>query len=292
MDDESFHWKSLYEKKRPTLMDKLRFCSKPIKLTKNPFIEPIAPPKPSNNPDLFFLKEIFKNKGPMENHDKKLIDKKETYKKDELKKFDVLINELSKIHTTKPNYSDTSTISTEKNENEFNGITEESMQKNTSTHLYNINTFPQKTKDNGFKINIDKIKDGSDKRTTCMLKNIPNKYTQKMLIEMMNEEHFGTYDFLYLRMDFANICNVGYAFINFLEPKNIISFYNKVNGKGWIRYSSNKIAELTYASIQGLPSLVKKFKKSRVMDEQESFRPKLFHSKGPLKGYEKPRFEL
>lgn len=40
-----------------------------------------------------------------------------------------------------------------------------------------------------------------------------------MLIDFLNETHMQMYDFVYLRMDFKNRCNVGYAFINFVEPR-------------------------------------------------------------------------
>jgi hypothetical protein len=53
-----------------------------------------------------------------------------------------------------------------------------------------------------------------DRRTTLMIKNIPNKYTQKMLLQTMDEQFRGGYDFFYLPIDFKNKCNVGYAFIN------------------------------------------------------------------------------
>lgn len=138
-----------------------------------------------------------------------------------------------------------------------------------------------------FEIYVEDILLGIDRRTTCMIKNIPNKYSLKMLIELLDEDHRGTYNFVYLRMDFKNKCNVGYAFVNFANCMSIVSFYKKVHGKTWKRFTSNKICELTYASIQGFSKLVNKFRNSSVMQEKDSFRPKIFHTRGPQKGLER-----
>lgn len=73
--------------------------------------------------------------------------------------------------------------------------------------------------DGQYNLELEKIALGQDQRTTCMIKNIPNKYTQQMLIDFLDESHRGRYDFIYLRMDFKNKCNVGYAFINFVSPR-------------------------------------------------------------------------
>lgn len=40
-----------------------------------------------------------------------------------------------------------------------------------------------------FALNVPKIMNGEDQRTTLMVKNIPNKYTQKMLLATL-DEHF------------------------------------------------------------------------------------------------------
>ncbi|EER20290.1 hypothetical protein Pmar_PMAR013403, partial [Perkinsus marinus ATCC 50983] len=54
-----------------------------------------------------------------------------------------------------------------------------------------------------------------------MIRNIPNKYTQKMLLKLFDSvpNICGQYDFFYLPMDFRNKCNVGYAFIDFANPR-------------------------------------------------------------------------
>ncbi|CAN4082112.1 unnamed protein product [Withania somnifera] len=129
-----------------------------------------------------------------------------------------------------------------------------------------------------FQLDLDKIRCGEDTRTTLMIKNIPNKYTSKMLLAAIDEQHKGTFDFLYLPIDFKNKCNVGYAFINMLSPSLIIPFYEAFNGKKWEKFNSEKVAALAYARIQGKMALVAHFQNSSLMNEDKRCRPILFHS--------------
>ncbi|KAM0054784.1 putative RNA recognition motif domain, mei2-like RNA recognition, RNA-binding domain superfamily [Helianthus debilis subsp. tardiflorus] len=131
-----------------------------------------------------------------------------------------------------------------------------------------------------FQLDLDKITSGEDTRTTLMIKNIPNKYTSKMLLAAIDENHSGTYDFLYLPIDFKNKCNVGYAFINMLSPTHIIPFYQAFNGKKWEKFNSEKVASLAYARIQGKMALVTHFQNSSLMNEDKRCRPILFHLEG------------
>ncbi|KAF7833513.1 protein MEI2-like 2 [Senna tora] len=131
-----------------------------------------------------------------------------------------------------------------------------------------------------YQLDLDKIISGEDTRTTLMIKNIPNKYTSKMLLSAIDENHCGTYDFLYLPIDFKNKCNVGYAFINTVSPSHIIPFYKEFNGKKWEKFNSEKVASLAYARIQGKAALVTHFQNSSLMNEDKRCRPIVFHSEG------------
>ncbi|XP_021764156.1 protein MEI2-like 5 isoform X2 [Chenopodium quinoa] len=135
-----------------------------------------------------------------------------------------------------------------------------------------------------FQLDLEKIANGEDGRTTLMIKNIPNKYTSKMLLAAIDENHKGTYDFIYLPIDFKNKCNVGYAFINMLSPLHIIPFYKAFNGKKWEKFNSEKVASLAYARIQGRTALIAHFQNSSLMNEDKRCRPILFHSEGDEAG--------
>ncbi|TMW90925.1 hypothetical protein EJD97_015035 [Solanum chilense] len=155
----------------------------------------------------------------------------------------------------------------------FEGLTERSR-----TRRVENNNGNQMDNKKLFLLDLDKIRCGEDTRTTLMIKNIPNKYTSKMLLAAIDEQHKGTFDFLYLPIDFKNKCNVGYAFINMLSPSLIIPFYEAFNGKKWEKFNSEKVAALAYARIQGKTALVAHFQNSSLMNEDKRCRPILFHS--------------
>lgn len=139
-----------------------------------------------------------------------------------------------------------------------------------------------------FELDIDRITKGEDSRTTLMIKNIPNKYNCKLLLAVIDENHRGTYDFIYLPIDFKNKCNVGYAFINMTDPQHIIPFYKTFNGKKWEKFNSEKVASLAYARIQGRGALIAHFQNSSLMNEDKWCRPMLFHKDGPNAGDQEP----
>ncbi|XP_045798291.1 protein MEI2-like 4 [Trifolium pratense] len=139
-----------------------------------------------------------------------------------------------------------------------------------------------------YELDIDCIMRGEDNRTTLMIKNIPNKYTSVMLLATINERHKGTYDFVYLPIDFKNKCNVGYAFINMTSPSSIVPFYQVFNGKKWEFFNSEKVASLAYARIQGKTALIAHFQNSSLMNVDERCRPILIDTDGPNAGDQVP----
>ena len=128
-----------------------------------------------------------------------------------------------------------------------------------------------------FSLNLQNIAEGKDTKTTVMIRNIPNKYTQKMLLAEVDTELQGKYNFFYLPIDFKNQCNVGYAFINLTDPLWILKLNEKFNGKRWSHFNSGKICEITYARIQGKEALVAHFRHSTLMQVDESCQPLLLN---------------
>ncbi|KAJ0890573.1 putative mei2/Mei2-like RNA recognition, RNA-binding domain superfamily [Helianthus annuus] len=121
-----------------------------------------------------------------------------------------------------------------------------------------------------------------------MIKNIPNKYSSAMLLAVINEHNQGTYDFIYLPIDFKNKCNMGYAFINMTDPLQIVPFYKSFNGKKWEKFHSGKVASLAYARIQGKAALISHFQESSLLNEDKSCHPILFTTDGPNAGSQEP----
>ncbi|XP_071731802.1 protein MEI2-like 4 isoform X2 [Rutidosis leptorrhynchoides] len=144
------------------------------------------------------------------------------------------------------------------------------------------------TDEQKYELDIERVLSGEDCRTTLMIKNIPNKYSSTMLLAAINEHNQGTYDFLYLPLDFKNKCNMGYAFINMTDPLQIVKFHKSINGKKWEKFHSGKVACLAYARIQGKAALIAHFQESSLLNEDTCCHPILFTTDGPNAGNQEP----
>ncbi|TKA78594.1 hypothetical protein B0A55_03878 [Friedmanniomyces simplex] len=126
-------------------------------------------------------------------------------------------------------------------------------------------------------VELSKIENGQDVRTTVMLRNIPNRMSCRDLKRVLDESCHGMYDFSYLRIDFEKGTNVGYAFVNFADPMYITPFVNGHAGKRWQSNNPRRV-ELSYATVQGYDCLVEKFRNSAIMSEYRDYRPKLWYT--------------
>eukprot|EP00429_Kryptoperidinium_foliaceum_P047086 CAMPEP_0176105292 /NCGR_PEP_ID=MMETSP0120_2-20121206/52836_1 /TAXON_ID=160619 /ORGANISM="Kryptoperidinium foliaceum, Strain CCMP 1326" /LENGTH=376 /DNA_ID=CAMNT_0017439405 /DNA_START=33 /DNA_END=1163 /DNA_ORIENTATION=- len=89
--------------------------------------------------------------------------------------------------------------------------------------------------------------------TTVMMRNLPLRYSQQMLIEEVARAGFsGTYDFLYLPIDTETKANKGYAFINFIDPGSAHHFRTVFEGMHMPRFKSSKVISVSPAAVQGL----------------------------------------
>lgn len=108
-----------------------------------------------------------------------------------------------------------------------------------------------------------------------MLRNIPNKFTQASLLEEIDDEGFSErYDFFYLPMDVRNKTNVGYAFVNFVDPADMTRFCRHFEGYQFKKHTSQKIATVSTAHVQGLERNIQQLARKAVTQFCDSqYRP-------------------
>lgn len=120
-----------------------------------------------------------------------------------------------------------------------------------------------------------------------MLRNIPNKYSQAMLVEQLHKDFRGDIDFLYLPVDFKNKCNVGYSFLNFRTSEACARFaseYHNVESSVKLPgFKSKKICEVSAARVQGVAGNIRRLHNSPVIGQlvdKPEWMPQLFDEQG------------
>jgi RNA recognition motif-containing protein len=119
----------------------------------------------------------------------------------------------------------------------------------------------------------------SEKYTTVMLRNVPNNYTRAMLLDLLDSKSFRRrFDFLYLPIDFARKCGLGYAFVNFVtheDAKHAMQLLDRFDD--W-KVPSQKSLQLSWSvPLQGLTANIERYRNNSVMhsDVPEQFKPLL-----------------
>jgi hypothetical protein len=116
-------------------------------------------------------------------------------------------------------------------------------------------------------------------RTTVMMRNLPNCYTREMLQRLLDAEGFlGSYDLLYVPMDFASEAGFGYGFVNFVSASEALRFKEHFAGFQEWQTTSDKVCEVTWGSNQGLRANLQRYRNCPVMHESvpDKFKPATF----------------
>ena len=132
-------------------------------------------------------------------------------------------------------------------------------------------------------INLENILKGLDNRTTVMIRHIPNRYSYQNLQDEIDFVCKDKYDFLYLPIDSENNCNLGYAFINFINSLHIVHFYNVFKSRKWLYFNSFKECDLTFAKFQGKKEITSNIEKNAGKNYDKRRAPMIFEIKNPPK---------
>jgi len=120
----------------------------------------------------------------------------------------------------------------------------------------------------------------NEARTTVMMRDIPNSYSASGLIELFDAAGFwGTYDFVYLPIDFRTNMSLGYAFVNFVSSRDAQQFMMCFDGFCNWHFCSPKICKVFWSDPnQGLEEHVERYRNSPVMHENvpDDFKPRLY----------------
>ncbi|CAK9103881.1 Meiosis protein mei2 [Durusdinium trenchii] len=116
--------------------------------------------------------------------------------------------------------------------------------------------------------------------TTVMMRNIPSEFTGATLLTLLNRHGFkGSYDLVYLPMDYNNKVGFGYAFINFVDSSWAKTFRGAFEGFTDWGLVSDKVCEVCWSNVlQGVAAHIERYRNSPVMHPMvpETFKPMLF----------------
>eukprot|EP00930_Biecheleria_cincta_P072476 TRINITY_DN59868_c0_g1_i1.p1 TRINITY_DN59868_c0_g1~~TRINITY_DN59868_c0_g1_i1.p1 ORF type:complete len:311 (-),score=57.41 TRINITY_DN59868_c0_g1_i1:293-1225(-) len=131
----------------------------------------------------------------------------------------------------------------------------------------------------------------TDRRTTVMMRNIPNNYTRDMFLAMLDGEGFqGLYDFVYLPCDFNRDANLGYAFVNLVSADATKAFWTTFAGfSRWVLPTA-KVCQVGWSGPhQGLTAHVERYRNSPVMHQsvRDDYKPVIF-SNGVRQSFPSP----
>eukprot|EP00448_Togula_jolla_P012948 CAMPEP_0170595978 /NCGR_PEP_ID=MMETSP0224-20130122/14857_1 /TAXON_ID=285029 /ORGANISM="Togula jolla, Strain CCCM 725" /LENGTH=458 /DNA_ID=CAMNT_0010920209 /DNA_START=100 /DNA_END=1476 /DNA_ORIENTATION=+ len=128
------------------------------------------------------------------------------------------------------------------------------------------------------------IRNGQDTRTAVMVRNIPKACSRDSFAGLLT--YCGLHDrytFLYTPFDKRRNIHCGFSFVNFMSPQDVLVLYDSMQTQLWRSLPGNTGANkpaVSYARIQGHEKLVKHFRPSDVMHDQDVLKRPIFRSGG------------
>lgn len=94
-----------------------------------------------------------------------------------------------------------------------------------------------------------------------------------MLLEVLDKRFRGQYDYVYLPVDFVNLCNVGYAFLNLKTPEARARFYRHFHNQKVKEvlpgFNSKKVlkqvCEVNKAKVQGAKENIRRIRQMSML---------------------------
>eukprot|EP00419_Tripos_fusus_P030165 CAMPEP_0172705066 /NCGR_PEP_ID=MMETSP1074-20121228/42241_1 /TAXON_ID=2916 /ORGANISM="Ceratium fusus, Strain PA161109" /LENGTH=369 /DNA_ID=CAMNT_0013527339 /DNA_START=102 /DNA_END=1211 /DNA_ORIENTATION=- len=121
----------------------------------------------------------------------------------------------------------------------------------------------------------------TSEKTTVLLRSLPTDFTRADLVELLEDEGFdGTFDFVYLPIDFGSEACLGYAFVNFRCPGDARRCWEIFSGlTDWGRPSEKACQVMWAEPCQGLEAHVERYRSSPVMHSSvpDEWKPAMFH---------------
>jgi len=121
---------------------------------------------------------------------------------------------------------------------------------------------------------------GSAISTTVIVRNLPNRCTRSSFLNLVDSRGFkGTYDFVYVPIDFRTKACVGYSFMNFVSVAAAELFRAEFSGfAGWF-CQSQKVCDVLFTDVNDtLASHIARYRNSGVMHHSvpDEFKPATF----------------
>jgi hypothetical protein len=134
---------------------------------------------------------------------------------------------------------------------------------------------------------------------SVMMKNLPSCYSRDVLLNLLDAEGYaGSYDFVYLPIDFRRGLSLGYAFINFRSASMADGFRLHFTGFSQWGLPSDKVCQVVWSdTLNGLDAHIERYRNSPVMHESvpDEHKPVIFsgtervHFPPPTKKIRAPR---